>query len=185
MNSLYFTGSNPVLTTKQSMKTLVIHPDDKTTHFLSAAYADKKDWTLMTNNKCPKSLLKSLLKSHDKVVMLGHGSALGLFGDGCMLVDAKLVYLLRDKLCVGVWCHANDFFSKYHLKGYATGMVVSDTDEADYYNLNYTTSDVTHSNNLLANSLKLALESDDNVRGLLLEHYTGDTDVILFNKSNL
>lgn len=38
------------------MKTLVIHPDDKTTLFLSAAYAGK-DWTVMTNNKCPKSLL--------------------------------------------------------------------------------------------------------------------------------
>ena len=165
------------------MKTLVIHPDDKTTLFLSAAYAGK-DWTVMTNNKCPKSILKSLIKSHDKIVMFGHGSASGLFGDGCMIIDSKLVYLLKDKLCVGVWCHANDFFTKYQLKGYATGMVVSDADEADYYNLNYKHSDIDYSNNLLADSLKLALDSDD-VRGLLLDHYTGDGDVILFNKSNL
>lgn len=165
------------------MKTLVIHPDDKTTHFLSTVYADK-DWTVMTNNKCSKSLLKSLIKSHDKIVMMGHGSPMGLFGNGRMLVDSNLVYLLRDKLCIGVWCHANDFFTKYKLKGYATGMVVSDSDEADYYNLNYTLSDIDYSNKLLADSLKASVDSDD-MRVLLLDHYDGDGDVILFNKSNI
>lgn len=165
------------------MKTLVIHPSDKTTDFLSPVYGDK-DWTLVTDNKVSKSILKSLIKSHDKIVMMGHGSPSGLFGNGCMMVDSKLVYLLKDKICVGVWCHADKFFSKYKLKGYATGMVVSDADEADYYNLNYKLSDIDYSNNLLTDSLKLAIDSD-NLRDLLLDHYNGDSDVILFNKSNL
>jgi len=165
------------------MKTLVIHPSDKSTDFLSPIYGDK-DWTIITNNKCPKSLLKSLIKSHDRIIMMGHGSPSGLFGSGCVLIDSKLVYLLKDKYCVGIWCHANDFFSKYKLNGYATGMVVSDSDEADYYNLNYKLSDIDFANNLLTDSFKLAIDSND-VRGLLLDNYNGDSDVILFNKSNL
>lgn len=58
------------------MKTLVIHPKDQTTDFLSVIY-DDKDWTIINTN-VSKSYLKTQIKSHDRIVMLGHGTDKGL-----------------------------------------------------------------------------------------------------------
>lgn len=63
-------------------------------------------------------------------------------------------------------------------------MVVSEIDEGYYYGVNCTYKEVSESNELFANSLKVALQSED-VRTTLLESYQGDTDVIFFNKGNL
>lgn len=58
------------------MKTLVIHPKDITTDFLSDIYSDK-DWTVININ-VSKSFLKKQIKEHDRIVMLGHGTGEGL-----------------------------------------------------------------------------------------------------------
>jgi hypothetical protein len=49
------------------MKTLVIHPKDQTTDFLSIIYQDK-DWTLITDNPS-KKYLKEQIKSHDRIIV--------------------------------------------------------------------------------------------------------------------
>jgi hypothetical protein len=51
------------------MKTLVIHPKDSTTDFLSVIYSDK-DWTIINTN-ISKKVLKEQIKTHDRIVMLG------------------------------------------------------------------------------------------------------------------
>lgn len=165
------------------MKTLVIHPQDTTTSFLSQSYLDMGH-TVVTDPKVSKSKLKELIKSHDKIIMMGHGTPDGLIGPNRFIIDSTYVYLLKDKLCVCVWCHADEFFFKYKLKGYATGMVVSEIDESYYYGVNCTFSELTESNDLFAKSLKTALYTED-VRKSLLELYDGDSDVIFFNKGNL
>ena len=78
------------------MKTLVIHPQDSTTDMLSVIY-DNKDWTVITTN-VSKSHLKMQIKNHDRIVMLGHGTELGLIGFNHYVIDSKFVYLLRDKI---------------------------------------------------------------------------------------
>lgn len=165
------------------MKTLVIHPKDDTTFFLTQSYLGT-DCTVLTDPNVSKSRLKELIKSHDKIVMMGHGTNQGLIGSKRFIIDSTYVYLLKDKVCVCVWCHADEFFNKYKLKGYATGMVVSELDEGYYYGVNCTYKEINESNDLFAKSLKLALQSSD-VRGTLLEYYQGDTDVVFFNKGNL
>ena len=90
------------------MQTLVIHPKDETTDFLSVIYADK-DWTVV-NTRPSKSKLKELIKSHDRIIMLGHGTKDGLIiMEGAynyhFLIDSSLVYLLREKDCVCIWCN--------------------------------------------------------------------------------
>ena len=60
------------------MKTLVIHPKDSTTDFLSDIYIDK-EWTLITKN-VSKKILKESIKEHDRIIMLGHGTEKGLIG---------------------------------------------------------------------------------------------------------
>lgn len=165
------------------MKTLVIHPKDSSTHFLTQSYLGQ-DFTVVTDVNVSKSRLKELIKTHDKIIMMGHGTKDGLIGTKRFIIDSTYVYLLKDKVCICVWCHADEFFHKYKLKGYATGMVVSEIDEGYYYGVNCTYKEVSESNELFAKSLKVALQSED-VRDALLESYQGDTDVIFFNKGNL
>ena len=54
------------------MKTLVIHPKDLTTDFLCEIYANT-DYTVISRHP-GNSKLKELIKSHDRIVMLGHGT---------------------------------------------------------------------------------------------------------------
>ncbi len=75
------------------MKTLVIHPKDSTTDFLSEIYSDK-NWTVVNTN-VSKKFLKEQIKSHDRIVMLGHGTESGLIGFDKFIIDSTWVYLLR------------------------------------------------------------------------------------------
>ena len=55
------------------MKTLLIHPADPTTDFIKDFYADNIDWTIV-NDLPSKSKLKKLVKSHDTIIVIGHGT---------------------------------------------------------------------------------------------------------------
>ena len=77
-------------------KTLVIHPKDESTVFLSEIYIGK-DWTIFTNPSPTKKEIKELIKSHDKIIMMGHGTPHGLLSTGGFMIDSTLVYLLREK----------------------------------------------------------------------------------------
>jgi hypothetical protein len=165
------------------MKTLVIHPKDETTDFLSTIYAGK-DWTVITDNPSGK-LLKAELKSHDRIIMLGHGTNFGLIGFGRYVIQPNLVYLLREKDCVCIWCNADQFVEKYKLSGFHTGMIVSEYEEAVMFAIRATNEEIEHSNTLFAKAIKESIDSTDILK-CASEIYSDDTNpVILFNKKNL
>ena len=111
------------------MKTLVIHPDDRSTDFLKAIY-EGKDFTVV-NTEVSRRQMKELVKSHDRIIMLGHGDENGLYGFGDYVVNQRLVFHLRNKPeCIYVWCYASSFMKKYGLKGFGTGMFISEYEEA-------------------------------------------------------
>jgi hypothetical protein len=58
------------------MKTLVIHPKDKTTDFLKPIYHGK-GYTVVTGG-CTKEDVTELIDQHDHIIMLGHGTPQGL-----------------------------------------------------------------------------------------------------------
>lgn len=58
------------------MKTLVIHPKDKTTDFLKPIYHGR-DWTVITGN-CTKEEVAKAIDEHDHIIMMGHGTPQGL-----------------------------------------------------------------------------------------------------------
>lgn len=167
------------------MKTLVIHPTDSSTKFLSVVY-EGKDWTVLTKSPSRTELLK-IIKEHDRIIMMGHGSGNGLFDFIGMhfFIDSTFAYLLRKKICVCVWCNADIFVEKHRLKGYYTGMIISELHEAEMYNIplkNY--QEIHESNLLLADSLKNALDSE-NFLPTIKESYNGDTPLIDFNKNRI
>ena len=120
------------------MKCLVIHPEDESTTFLKVIYAHLRNKTVITGG-VSKSSMVQLIKEHDRVMMMGHGSPSGLFAIGQFLtyapyiIDQTIVpYLKEKKDNVFIWCNANRFVVNYGLEGFYSGMFVSQIDEALY-----------------------------------------------------
>jgi len=123
------------------MKTLVIHPQDPSTHFLDIVYRNIEDLTLITGG-VSKQYIKEQIRTHDRVMMMGHGSPGGLFSVGQFentngyIVDGGFVDLLKEKdNSVFIWCNADQFVEKHDLKGFYTGMFISEVGEAYYCGL--------------------------------------------------
>ncbi len=168
-----------------TQRTLVIHPADPTTDFLGAAY-NLLDYTVLRTD-CSTNELKGLIKSHERIVMMGHGCEQGLFGHNKLFINSKLTYLLRQKTCIAVWCNADGFFKKYKIKGLYTGMIISEMEEALYCCVPAKALDIDYSNYLLPAALKFALQRDNLPAALenIKNVYKAEVNpVILFNKDN-
>lgn len=164
------------------MTTLVIHPDDPTTDFLSVIYADK-DWTVIRHN-VSKTDLKIAINAHDRIIMLGHGNNYGMFGFGRFVIDSRWVYLLRHKAVVCIWCNADLFVRKYALKGLYTGMIVSDYMEANLYCVQDKGTDIDDSNKLFAKAMSSAVDGAS-LNDVLSIYNDPDNYVINFNRQNI
>jgi hypothetical protein len=174
------------------MKTLVIHPKDSTTDFLSLIYSNKPDWTIITDHKVSKKVLKKEIASHDRVIFLGHGTEEGLI---CpiensysvrWIIDSTYVYLLRDKECVYIWCNADVFVKKYGLKGFYSGMIISEYEEAIHYCLHdFYSSNIDESNILFSRAIFENIEANNMLAGVKSIYTAEKNPIIDFNQQNL
>jgi hypothetical protein len=149
---------------KTEVKTLVIHPQDKTTTFLERIYQNIPNKTVVTKGLRRAEILE-LIRTHDRVIMLGHGSPRGLlnmgqFPDCVYVVDSQMVSLLSQKKNnVFIWCHADEFVDRFQLKGFYSGMFVSEVGEARYERLDKVTqNDVDESNIVFSEVLGKCVE---------------------------
>ena len=133
-------------------KTLIIHPQDQSTDFLKGIYKRMKLATVVTGEKS-KSTLKKLIKEHDRIMMMGHGWSNGLFNTrsanfktGGLVIDKEYVELLKEKECIFIWCQAHDFVKENELKGFNTGMFISEVGEATWFDI-YTTQKIVDESN--------------------------------------
>jgi hypothetical protein len=121
-------------------KTLIIHPKDESTFFLDIVYNPIPNKTVITGG-VTKDELVELIKTHDRVMMMGHGSPYGLFSIGQFtntnygnyIIDHTLVSYLNEKDDnVFIWCNADQFVNRHGLKGFFSGMFISEVSEAGY-----------------------------------------------------
>jgi hypothetical protein len=137
------------------IKTLVIHPKDSSTDFLKPIYQHLTDATILTGGKT-KDEVRELIEQHDKIIMLGHGSPSGLFSCGQfgmdgMIIDRSMVAALGNKKNnIYIWCNADKFVNLYYLKGFYTGMFISEYSEASYCGVSSFNGEVEQSNDLFA-----------------------------------
>lgn len=124
------------------MKTLVIHPKDSSTDFLKPIYQSIENKTIITGG-ISKSDLMELIKSHDRIICLGHGTLSGLMSVGEFyttdfhIIDESMVEILKDKTDnIYIWCHAKQFVDRHGLDGFYSGMFISEVEEALYYGIN-------------------------------------------------
>lgn len=121
------------------MKTLVVHPEDKTTEFLTKIYANLYNKTVIIGG-VSKSELRKMIEQHDRIIMLGHGSPYGLLSRGqfphagLYIVDELMVSALKNKSnSIFIWCYADQFVRRHGLSGLCTGMFISELGEATYW----------------------------------------------------
>ena len=138
------------------MNTLVIHPDDRSTDFLKPIYAHIKA-TVITGGVSKRDVLK-MIQEHDRTIMMGHGSPQGLFsigkfpGSSGYVIDDEIVNALSiTQNNIFIWCNADKFVEKHKLKGFYSGMFISEVSEAYYCGLSGTSQEVvTESNDAFA-----------------------------------
>jgi hypothetical protein len=137
------------------MNTLIIHPEDCTTEFLKSIYADIPSATVVTG-EVTREQLKGLVRSNDRVMMMGHGTENGLLSVGHFpemsmhVVDDAFVDLLRGKRdSVFIWCHAWFFLQRHQLHGFACDMFISEIAEARAMGVSANSEQVEESNKAL------------------------------------
>lgn len=168
------------------MADLVIHPSDITTDFLIESYRHS-DFNVVNDN-CSKSQIRRYIKDHNRIIIMGHGGNIGLLGYDKIMLDSSCTYYLRSKKNnVYVWCNADEFVKKNRLKGFATGMIISEFEEAINYCVNASLDQINESNLLFAKALEQSLMLPPHQMKIkMLEIYTTvDNPVILFNRENL
>ena len=161
------------------MKTLVLHPQDSSTDFLKPIYAGIKRKTVIVKDTSRDKLL-SAIKSHDTIIMLGHGSPSGLFnvsgiGKGVMAIGGSLVEELRGKQLIAIWCNADKFIERHGLKALYSGMFISEVSEAFYCGVQGDQAMVNESNStfaaLLGNMLSDTSMDLEKTFDMVLESY--------------
>ncbi len=129
------------------MKILIIHPDDRSTDFLKPIYAPLLTLSEVKNaghivtvitGRITKDEVRRLIEKSDQTIMLGHGSPHGLYAMGefdtraDMIIDDTMIAALGIKPNIYIWCNADRFVNRYHLKGFFSGMFISEVQEATY-----------------------------------------------------
>ena len=176
------------------MTNLIIHPTDRSTDFLKPIYANITDATIL-NSGVGKGQVAKLISEHDRIIMLGHGSPAGLFAVGqfedCsngMIIDETMVASLGNKPNnIYVWCNADKFVNRFHLKGFYSGMFISEYGEASYCNTVANPGDVEHSNDLFSAIVgrNIMLEAK-NLRDMAkIEYYLPNNKVAEYNNQRL
>jgi hypothetical protein len=117
------------------MKTLIIHPKDSSTDFLKPIYSGLDEVTLVTRDWSRDQIIEAI-QTHDQVMMMGHGGPWGLFGINfpeALVINGKCVEALSQKdNNIFIWCNADRFVNHHNLKGFYSGMFVSEVHETKY-----------------------------------------------------
>ena len=113
---------------------IVVHPKDPSTVMLKPIYEGIKDVTLFDSWTQKDEILKAIAAApkDEPIFLLGHGSPSGLydmrFG---LLIDDDDAHLLKDRPnLVGIWCYASTYAFRHGLKGFFSGMSISELEEA-------------------------------------------------------
>ena len=161
------------------MKTLVLHPDDRSTDFLKPIYANIKRKTVIVKDTS-RDVLLALIRSHDMIIMLGHGSSSGLFnvsgiGKGVMVIGESIVEELRGKQLIAIWCNCDQFIERHDLNALYSGMFISEVSEARYCGVQGDQAMVDESNStfavLLGNMLSETSMDLEKTFDMVLESY--------------
>lgn len=172
------------------MKTLVIHPEDETTVMLELVYNKHPEWTVCRDKGISKGKLRELIMAHERIIMLGHGTPFGLINSkrNGYLIDDSFADILREKETISVWCYSDEYFRRNRIKGFHTGMIISEVDE-EYYVLDSAPlnekqifDNMLYFSEVIANCID---KSPIEMKEFVLQNYCFDDPVSKFNRNNI
>lgn len=175
-------------------KTLVIHPDDRSTDFLKPIYENLEGDVNVVTGGYYKSTIRAFIDQADRIIMLGHGSPGGLFsvnkfyGSEGYIIDETMVASLSNKPNnMFIWCNADKFVNRFHLKGFYSGMFISEYSEAAYCNTPTNPGDVEKSNDLFSAIVgkNIMLEAKELCDKAKAEYYLSENKVAEYNNQRL
>ena len=184
------------LNSKKNM--LVIHPEDQTTSMLKGLY-EGAVCTLISKPLSRRDMRRLLRETepNERVLLLGHGSANGLFHRedpssaqfDSFIISHAHAYPLRKHGAnlVGIWCHAADFARRERLQGLFSGMIISDMEEAQQYHVHTTQEELDRENIKLVERLRSLLDEGISLREIpqrMLELDDAHTPLTEFNYKN-
>ena len=127
----------------------IIHANDPTTKALAHLYERREGISALINETSTNADVQNAIRGDSVIMMLGHGNEYGLFSKPNkkgkyerFLITDRHVQFLRDKTCIGIWCHADRFAEKYGLKGLFSGMIISEYQEAADLNIQTTKEEI-------------------------------------------
>ncbi len=113
---------------------IVVHPYDPSTRMLCEIYKGIEGVTLFDSWEQRKEILEAIAAApkDEPILLLGHGCPYGLldmrYG---LLINDSDAELLKDRPnLVGIWCYASDYAFNHGLKGFFSGMFISELPEA-------------------------------------------------------
>ena len=128
------------------------------------------------------------LSQSDRVICLGHGVPQGLLGDGRLMIDEREVEIFRRQPeNIYIWCNADCFVRRHGLKGFATGMFISEPLEAFIFNVEASAEQIEESNNLFADIIGASLDlSCYEIKNRVIEFYLiEENKVVEYNRKNI
>ena len=175
-----------------ALKHLIVHMEDPTTDFLCPIYAELQNKTVL-RSPLDVAELNRLIEDHDRVIMLGHGGAGGLFSldfRTTFIISEDNVKALSGKTdSIWIWCHASDFVAKNSLSGFASGMFISEVCEAQFCGIpkdHCNRKAIEHSNELFVSLVAHTIHLS---RPDMLRHvrrgYRGSCPIIKYNRERL
>lgn len=191
---------------KNKDKVLVIHPQDESTDMLKVIY-EGKDWEVINSPYASKDYIKSRIDANDMVIMLGHGTPMGLLG--CLsdyhspyMVDGNVAAHLRGKETISIWCHSDMFFKPLDLEGLHTGMIISEVAEANMLGIRCTSKanelQINHFSKVAKDAIEMYMHEPERMKEYMLEHYKVDEiiesqddyeygldEIVQFNRDNI
>lgn len=174
-------------------KVLVIHPDDRSTDMLKAVY-EGKGYDVISDPRISDEEVVEQIKSHDKIIMLGHGTPYGLIswnrttGKVRYVINDSHAELLKTKETYSMWCHSDTFFERHDMKGFHSGMIISEEMEALMYGIvGYSDEDIAESMMPLMYAMHDTIEMEDleEMKRIILERYNANDPVTWFNRRNI
>ncbi|MCQ2146479.1 MAG: hypothetical protein MJZ16_03080 [Bacteroidales bacterium] len=113
---------------------IVVHPTDLSTSHLRYIYEGIDDVKLFTSYKQRDEILSAIAAApkDEPILLLGHGTPNGLMDmDYGHLITNSDANILRDRPnLVGIWCYASSYAYIHSLKGFFSGMFISEPKEA-------------------------------------------------------
>jgi len=104
--------------------TIVFHQEDPTTTMLDPIY-EGRGWDVykgsMYEGPLKRGAIHELIKRHDKVLCLGHGTPSGLLSG---VIGGAEAELLKEKKVFALWCYAATYFKNHGFQGH--GVLCSD-----------------------------------------------------------